>query len=66
MWKVRNACWMPKATATHSEYVILTAFPRTRLSVRLYVQSMPCLRAYHSTQLKTRRRGTELYRRAIE
>jgi len=22
------ACWMPKATDTHSEYVILVAFPR--------------------------------------
>jgi len=24
----RNACWINKATNTHSEYVILTAFPR--------------------------------------
>jgi hypothetical protein len=26
-WRVRIACWMPKATDTHSEYVILIAFP---------------------------------------
>jgi hypothetical protein len=24
---MRIACWIPKATNTHSEYVILTAFP---------------------------------------
>jgi len=24
---MHNACWIPKATSTHSEYVILTAFP---------------------------------------
>ena len=27
MWHMRIACWMRKATNTHSEYVILTAFP---------------------------------------
>jgi hypothetical protein len=26
-WRMRNACWIPKATEAHSEYVILTAFP---------------------------------------
>ena len=25
---VHIACWIPKATNTHSEYVILIAFPR--------------------------------------
>ena len=25
---MRIACWIPKATDTHSEYVILTAFPQ--------------------------------------
>ena len=25
--RMRIACWTPKATNTHSEYVILTAFP---------------------------------------
>ena len=26
--RMRSACWIPKATNTHSEYVILIAFPR--------------------------------------
>ena len=26
VWRMRIACWMPKATNTHSEYVILIAF----------------------------------------
>jgi hypothetical protein len=27
VWCMRFACWIPKATDTHSEYVILIAFP---------------------------------------
>jgi hypothetical protein len=27
IWRMRNACWIPKATNTHSEYVTLIAFP---------------------------------------
>ena len=27
MWRMRIACWIPKATNTHSEYVIPIAFP---------------------------------------
>ena len=27
MWRVGIACWIPKATDTHAEYVILIAFP---------------------------------------
>jgi hypothetical protein len=27
IWRMRIACWMPKATNTHSEYAILIAFP---------------------------------------
>ena len=26
IWRMRIACWVPKATDTHSEYVILIAF----------------------------------------
>jgi len=26
-WRMRFACWVPKATQRHSEYVILLAFP---------------------------------------
>jgi hypothetical protein len=42
------ACWIPKATDTHSEYVILIAFPRQEwLSERtsmllLYVHCLSC------------------------
>ena len=28
IWGMRIACWIPKASYTHSEYVILIAFPR--------------------------------------
>jgi len=28
IWSRRIASWIPKATSTHSEYVILLAFPR--------------------------------------
>jgi len=28
IWRIRMACWIPKATNTQSEYVILIAFPR--------------------------------------
>jgi hypothetical protein len=27
IWRLRFACWIPKATNTHSQYVILIAFP---------------------------------------
>jgi len=29
--RMRIACWLPKATKTHSEYVIITAFPNQKL-----------------------------------
>jgi hypothetical protein len=28
IWRMNIACWMPKATNTHSEHVILIAFPQ--------------------------------------
>jgi len=31
IWSMRIACWIPKATKTHSEYVILIAFPLQQL-----------------------------------
>ena len=30
VWRMRIACWIPKATIAHSEYVILIAFPLRR------------------------------------
>ena len=31
IWRMRIACWVPKATDTHSEYVTLTAVPLQHL-----------------------------------
>ena len=28
IWRMRLACWIPKATNTHSEYIILIVFPQ--------------------------------------
>jgi len=28
IWHMRIACWIPKATNTHSQYAILIAFPQ--------------------------------------
>ena len=28
IWRIGNACWIPKATDTHSEYITFVAFPR--------------------------------------
>jgi hypothetical protein len=45
-WRMRIACWIPKATNAHSEYVILIAFPlqqwlHERASLlRLIIQGM--------------------------
>jgi hypothetical protein len=41
IWRMRIACWIPKATDTHSEYIILIVFPwqqwsRERASVLPY------------------------------
>jgi len=30
IWRVSSACWIPKATNTHSQYVMLNAFPQQR------------------------------------
>jgi hypothetical protein len=41
VWRMRFACWIPKATDTHSEYVVVIAFStatlveRTRLDIML-------------------------------
>jgi len=28
IWRMRIACWVPKGTDTHSDYIILIAFPQ--------------------------------------
>jgi len=42
IWRMHIACWIPKTTDTHSEYVIFIAFPRQqwlpgRASVLLFM-----------------------------
>ena len=46
--RMRNACWITKATDTHSEYVILTAFRevvgyvKTQLTCILFIMPTTC------------------------
>jgi hypothetical protein len=37
IWRMRMACWIPKATNTHSEYVILIAFSLQQWFARTYI-----------------------------
>jgi hypothetical protein len=54
IWRMRIACWIPKATDTHSECALLIAFPlqqwlHDRASMlRLYVHCL-LLRSYRVT-----------------
>jgi len=43
IWRMRIACWVPKVTKTHSEYVILIDFP---LSQRLHERASVLLCTY--------------------
>ena len=52
IWRMRIACWIPKATNTHSEYVILTDCPlqqwlHERASL-LHYSTLPVLFSLHS------------------
>jgi hypothetical protein len=46
IWRMRIAFWIPKATNTHSEYVILIPFPRQQwlheFASVLYVHCLAC------------------------
>jgi hypothetical protein len=47
LWRMRNACWIPKAANRHSEYntycfSTATMVERTRLDVTFYVQCLSC------------------------
>ena len=56
-WRMLIACWIPKATNTHSEYVIVIAFStaiidaQPRLNVTLYVR---CLSFYCCCKVYTK------------
>jgi len=50
IWHMRSACWIPKATNTHSQCVISIAFPRywwlgvrTSMFLYTYVACLVCL-----------------------
>ena len=47
IWRLRNACWIPKSTNTHSGCVILFAFPQQQLlhegASMLRCTYIPCL-----------------------
>jgi hypothetical protein len=48
IWRMRIACWIPKATDTNSEYVTIIAFPlqkwlQERASLLRYTQIVSCL-----------------------
>jgi hypothetical protein len=42
IWRMRIACWIPTVTDTHSQYVILIAFPRQQL----FRESASMIRSY--------------------
>jgi hypothetical protein len=54
MRRLRFSCWVTKPTETHSEYVLLTAFPRQRwfreraLLLPLYLHTLPVSFLLHS------------------
>jgi hypothetical protein len=41
IWRMRIECWIPKATNTHSEYVIIIAFPQQQ-----WLQERPSMLCY--------------------
>jgi len=50
-WRMRIACWIPKATNTHTEYVIVIAFPLQKwLHKRYVIRTLPVLFTTYSTR----------------
>ena len=50
--RIRTECWITKATNTHSEYVIIIAFPRQQwlresASVLTFIRSLPILLSHY-------------------
>jgi hypothetical protein len=60
IWRMRFACWITKVTDTHSEYVILVAFPRQQWvrerasMLRLYIHCLSCFTLRAISQLTVR------------
>jgi len=65
-WHVRIACWIPKATSTHPEYVILIRFPLThgcRNAPECYaVRALPVL-FFPCSEFHVSRTHTKFFRR---
>ena len=59
LWRMRITGWIPKATDTHSEYVIIIAFPwqqwlRERASILRYTYIAGLVRLYFNFPPETR------------
>jgi len=57
IWRMLNACWIPKAKDTHSEYVVLFAFPlqqwlHERNSILRYEYIVRRVKGYNTTIFK--------------
>jgi hypothetical protein len=62
-WRMRLACWIPKAKNTHSQYVTLIAFPWQQwLRERVSILYIPCLSCCFFWQLAGYCPKTEQYR----
>jgi len=69
IWRIRIACWITKATNTHSEHVILTVFPpqqwlHERTSVLRYTY-IACLVFYLFVFCKTSHLGLSDIKRPV-
>jgi len=54
IWRMRTACWIPKATNTHSEYVILIAFPQQQwLNKRAFILRYTYIRIRIHVRVRT-------------
>jgi hypothetical protein len=67
--RMRIACWITKATHTHSQYVTLIAFPlqewlQERVSI-LYVHCLPCSSMFSTITLPSSAQATSLMDQSI-
>ena len=69
IWRIHTACWMTKATAAHSEYVVRIDFPRQqwlreRASLILYTY-IDCLVTFTFPKMKQKRYNYTAYRHLL-
>ena len=60
IWRMRLVCWIPKATDTHSDYVILIAFTARSLRESLSVLQVYCLMLFVPLHIYTLTKQTQL------